>query len=326
MNHAISDFRFPISDSLPRRLENSARKSEIGNRKSAILTGAMTLLLSVPLAAAEKPPRELVLDGNSALAKGDFQKALEAYRSAEVSLPETPELFYNQGIAHYRLGDYVKARELFNQALSTRDLAIEQRTKYNLGNVAYAESLQKLSDLQVAIDGLRQAINHYRDALALDPNDTDARANIETAQLLIKDLLDKQKQQQEQQQQNQDQEQENQQQDQQQEQRQEQQQQQKPESQPSSQPSQSQQQQQEQEQQQDQKQQQGQQEQQQEQQQGEQQTEAEQKPQPQQGEKRELSREEAQRLLQAIRDREKEHNDREAKRVRVRRVPVEKDW
>jgi Ca-activated chloride channel family protein len=288
---------------------------------AVLVTGALAL----PVRAAERSPRELVADANKLLKTGEFQKALDAYKSAEVTLPEAPELAYNQGVAYYKLKDYSKAREHLQKALATRDLALEARAKYNLGNCAYAEALQKLSDLQAAIDGLRQAINHYRDALEVNPQDDDARANIEMAQLLIKDLLDKQKQQQEQQKQDQDQKQDEQQkQNQQPDQQQQQKQQRSAESQPSSQPSES-----------DEHKQQAQQNKAQQQQQqkeqqktGDQQQQQEQREaaKPQTGEKRAMTQQEAERLLQAVRDREKEHRDKQAQRVRVRRVPVEKDW
>jgi Ca-activated chloride channel family protein len=299
---------------------NELRIADCGLRIAAALVAAA---LAMPVQAAERSPRELVADANKLISAGEFQKALDAYKSAEVTLPDAPELAYDQGVAYYRLKDYAKAREQFTKALTTRDLALEARAKYNLGNCAYAESLQKLSDLQAAFDGLRQAISHYRDALEINPNDNDARANIEMAQLLIKDLLDKQKQQQEQQ--KKDQKQDQQKQDQpkqdQQQQDQQQQQQQNPESQPSSQPSKSQ------EEKQDQKQDQ-QQKQQQEQKAAEDQQKQEQREaqKPQSGEKRAMTQQEAERLLQAVRDREKQHQDQQARRVRVKRVPVEKDW
>jgi Ca-activated chloride channel family protein len=301
---------------------NELRIADCGLRIAAVLVATA---LATPVHAAERSPRELVVDANKLISAGEFQKALDAYKSAEVMLPDAPELAYDQGVAYYRLKDYAKAREQFSKALTTRDLTLEARAKYNLGNCAYAESLQKLSDLQAAIDGLRQAISHYRDALEINPNDNDARANIEMAQLLIKDLLDKQKQQQEQQKQNPDQKQDQQKQDQQQQDQQQQnQQQQNPESQPSSQPSESQ------EQKQDQKQDQQRQQQQQQQEQkaadDQQKQDQREAQKPQSGEKRAMTQQEAERLLQAVRDREKQHQDQQARRVRVKRVPVEKDW
>jgi len=252
--------------------------------------------------------------GPGRLALGE---ALADYGQAEVALPESPEVAYNQGLAYYQTGDYAAAKNYLNRALLTRNLNLEAGVKYNLGNVAYASALEKMSDLQEAIELLKQAISHYRDGLELNPDDEDAQANIQTAQLLIKDLLDKLKQQQEKQQQQQ------------------------------QQGDQSQQDQQQQDQSPQQQGQQGQQEQKDEQQQGDQeeQPEGEQKSPEQQGqqdqqpqesqadeqgaqtvEAQEMTREEADRLLQSVRDKERQRQEEQARRMRVHRAPVQKDW
>jgi Ca-activated chloride channel family protein len=282
-----------------------------GKSQAVVFTAAASaLLLAASLAAQGQSPRELLAEGNDLLEAGRWQEALESFQQAEVSLPDSPVLAYDEAIAYYRLGDYEKARQQLQRALATRDVRLEAKAKYNLGNCAYAEALALQASPQQAIDRLRQAINHYRDALAIDANDDDARANIEMATLLIKDLLDKLKQQQEQQKQKQDQQQsstqpsanQNQQE--------------SPQSQPTSQPSQPDQQPQ-QDQQQKQQPQAGEQSQQQEQ-QGE--------TKPQMAEQRRMTEEEARRLLQQVRDREQEYRNRKLERVRAQRPPVDKDW
>ena len=277
---------------------------------------ACAVLLTAEAARAEEKlaPAERVARANAALAAGNYDQALDDYREAEVAMPDAPALAYNEAIAYYRKRDFAKARELFGKALATRDLGLEARAKFNLGNCAYAAALEKMTNLQEAIDQLRTAISHYRDTLDVDPNDTDAKANIETAQLLIKDLLDKLKKQQEEQQKNpssqpNDQQQQNQQQ--------EQQKQDQDQQNASSQPSQDQQQQDQQKQDQQQA---GQ----------DQQSEAE----KQEGEqkagepqdKRQLSEEEAKRLLQAVRDKEQKRRDEQTRRQHLGRPKVDKDW
>ncbi|MCP4593248.1 MAG: hypothetical protein GY842_21125 [bacterium] len=268
----------------------------------------LLVALTAPVLADEAlSPAEQVRRANQALADGDFEQALEGYRQAEVLLPDAPELAYNQAIAHYRAGDLAKAREQFSAALATRDLELEAKIKFNLGACRYAEALEKLSSLQEAIDLLRSAIEHYVDVLELEPDDADARVNIETAQLLIKDLLDKLKNQQEQEQDQQQQDceqpqeqdgdpsEEEQQEDSQSEEQQ--QQQEGEEQQPQPQP-------------------------------GEAEQEQEQQQQQQAGEtkERQLTEEEAQRLLQAVRDKEQQRRDEQARRRQIGRAKVTKDW
>jgi Ca-activated chloride channel family protein len=302
------------------RRDGGAKARRAGRR--AVVAAAVLLVLgptTVARASAESEARRKAQDATRALEAGEYQKALDGYREAAVEFPDSPELAYDQAIAQYRLRDFEKARELFNQALSTRDLGLEANIKFNLGNCAYAEALEQLGNLKEAIAKLRLAISHYRDALELNPDDKDARANIETAELLIKDLIDKQKKQQEQQKQKQDQ----QQQDQQQQGQQPKDQDQKKDN-ATSQPSQEKQQQQEQQKQQGEKQPQPDEGQQDQQQQREEQAQAAQK-QPAR-DQRQLTPQEADRLLQAVRDKERQRRDQLRRRLPAQRAPVDKDW
>lgn len=162
------------------------------------LAFASTLSLCARAHAGESlAARSAVQEGNTALAAGRYDEALAAYKRAEVDMPDAAEITYNRGIALFRKGDTDAARSAFSDALRTRDPRLEARAKFNLGNCAYGVALQRENDLPAAIEELQKAISHWRDALALEPGDTAARQNIETAQLLLKDLLDKEKKRQE---------------------------------------------------------------------------------------------------------------------------------
>lgn len=268
---------------------------------------ALWMLWACSAHGGEGPsPADLVLRGNAALASGDYDGALKAYREAAVSLPESPRLKYNQGLAHYRQRDFAAARELFTESLSTRDLKLEAAGHHNLGNCAYSEALEKLKSYDEAIELARESIGCYRRSLELSPNDADARANIETARLLIKDLQDKKKKEEEEKKK-------------------------QPESQPSSQPqsqpsSQPQSQPSSQPQQQDKgdRDKQQKKDQQQDQQKPQQDQQKQQAGAKQDKTKQKMSREEAQRLLQAVRDKERQRRREQA--LRGIRVPVDRDW
>ncbi len=290
------------------------------DRRSIILM----LVVAFPhVTCADGPsPAELVRRGNAALQADKPDEALAAYKEAEIARPESPRIQYNRGLAQYRKREFEQAKELFRQALSTRDLDLEAAAHYNLGNCAYSQALEKLTSFDEAIELAQEAIGAYRRTLELNPDDADAKANIETARLLIKDLRDKKKKEEEKKK------------DQPQSQPSSQPQSQpssRPQSQPSSQPNQDQaDKQQGQQKPQDKKQQQEQERKKQDksqqnpqdsQQKKEQQKQAGGKPQ-----ERKLSREEAQRLLQAIRDKEKERRRARVRRQSVGRMTVEKDW
>jgi len=294
---------------------------------------SMILILAfcAPLPAADKQTAKLVSEANKSLTSGQIDKALDTYKQLEEKIPDTPELAYNQAIAHYRKQEYEKATELFTKALATREPSLEAKTKFNLGNCAYATALQKQDNIEEAIDNLKVAVRYFQEALDLDPADKDARVNIEMAELLTKHLRDKQKQQQEQQkeQEKEDKKKDEEKKDEQKEQPSSQPTSQpqsqpasQPQSQPASQPSQ-QKQQQDGDEKQEQKQPPGQQ---QKQEQAQQDPNSEQKAQPVPMEIQ-LSKEEAERLLQLIRDKEKQRReDQKAQQIPIIEVPVDKDW
>jgi Ca-activated chloride channel family protein len=255
---------------------------------------------------AEGPsPADLVRRGNRALAAGEYDEALKAYREAEVGEPESPRIRYNQALVHYRQREFVKARELFTESLSTRDLTLEAAAHFNLGNCAYSQALEKLKSYDEAIELARGAIGHYRQALELNADDEDARANIETARLLIKDLQDRKKKEEEEKKKQQPQSQPSSQP--------QSQPSSQPQSQPSSQPKQQEDLDKQQQQQKDQQSQQG-------------QTQQQEQKQQAGAKQQKISREEAKRLLQAVRDKERQRRREQARKQASGRIVVDKDW
>jgi Ca-activated chloride channel family protein len=209
--------------------------------------------------------------------QGKIDDAIEIYQDAQLREPDSNPLHYNIGNAFNRRGDYGQAMAEYQKVLASQDTALSQPTLYNLG-----EALLRSGQIE-------QSIQAYMGALALDPEDVEAKHNLEFALQML------QQQQQQQGQQQQDQQQQQQQQDQQQQQQQQQQDQQ------------------EESQQQEQDQQKGQQ---------DQSQQEEQQPQLQTGP---MSKEEADRILNAIREQEErnQQQDRKAQAVRAR---GDKDW
>jgi Ca-activated chloride channel homolog len=98
-----------------------------------------------------------------------FDRALELYRAAQVERPDSPELHFNVGDALFKTGDLENALREFEQAAEANDPGLQSRSLYNQGNV-------HLQQQQVA-----EAVKAYQRALELDPADQDAKANLELA-------------------------------------------------------------------------------------------------------------------------------------------------
>ena len=166
----------------------------------------LLILLSVlclPVYAQAASPYRAVQQGNTLYQHGKYAEAAEQYDSAGQALPDAAEIHFNQGNAAYQQQDYRKALEHYSQALQTSDRTLEGKVKYNLGNVEYQQALQNLQRPQEALPHLRSAMTYYRDSLDVDPQQQDARYNLELSHLLLHKLQQEQQrppQQQEQQQ------------------------------------------------------------------------------------------------------------------------------
>jgi len=131
-----------------------------------IVIFASTLLM----AACSAPAEKLNQDGNQAFAEQAYLEALDLYQSAQVESPELAEPYFNAANSFYRQGDYPAALEQMQIALQYVDEeALAESSLFNLGNTLYNS------------EELNQAVAAYTQALLLDPEDQDAKYNLELA-------------------------------------------------------------------------------------------------------------------------------------------------
>lgn len=122
-------------------------------------TGMLTLL---PARAAEDPD-ELYREGR-------FADAGKIYARSDMDHPKDLRYRYNRGCAEYQAGDYKGAMAAFSSVLRRADDK-ETRFKaaYNLGNAAFKQG------------DAASAAAYYRQALQIDPEQQNARVNLEIA-------------------------------------------------------------------------------------------------------------------------------------------------
>lgn len=137
------------------------------------------------IAVRAESPAERIARGNAEYQAGRYAQALEIYGQVPDApqQPWWPELLHNRAAAAFKLGRIAEARELWVRAAPLRDAHFEAAAQYNLGNCNYAEALQawQTGNAPQALELLDKAIRQYVDALRLDPGLTDARANLELA-------------------------------------------------------------------------------------------------------------------------------------------------
>ena len=155
------------------------------------------LTLSLLVAACSPSAEKLNKDGNSAYAKQAYEEALSAYQFAQIESPELAEPYYNAANSLYRQGMYAEALEQISQALSfAKEETLAENSFYNLGNSSFSTQ-----EWETAIEA-------YKEALLLNPDDLDAKYNLELALQQMQQQEQQEEQEQDQdQEQNQDQEQ-----------------------------------------------------------------------------------------------------------------------
>lgn len=149
---------------------------------------ALLALAGLTITACGSSAEKLNQEGNEAFAKQAYEEALAAYETAQIEAPELAEPYYNAANSLYRQEKYTEALEQMQRALPyAQEEELAQNSHFNMGNTAY--STQEWES----------AIESYKQALLLNPDDPDAKYNLELA-LQQQEQQEQQQQDQEQQQ------------------------------------------------------------------------------------------------------------------------------
>jgi Ca-activated chloride channel family protein len=147
----------------------SERKSvgTIALKKAGLLTVTVCLLSLYSKAQNDKA---LIKKGNEAYEKKEYDNAIKNYQQAAVTNPLNPAAHYNLGNALYKNNKIDEAVQAYDEALAkTSSKTDKSRSFYNKGVV-----LQNNKNLPECIDA-------YKNALKLNPQDEDARQNLQKA-------------------------------------------------------------------------------------------------------------------------------------------------
>ncbi len=130
-------------------------------------------------------------DPYEAFAAGRYHLALQVFVDQQVERPEDPEVALNLGSVHYKMNNFTEADRAYATTALAADPSLRQAALYNLGNSAYRQG---------RLDG---AVELYKAALDVDPDDEDAKFNLEFVRNEIRRRHEEAKKRQQQEQQNQ---------------------------------------------------------------------------------------------------------------------------
>ncbi|HEX6132565.1 MAG TPA: VWA domain-containing protein [Longimicrobiales bacterium] len=118
--------------------------------------------------------------GNRLYREGKYEEAVAAYQRVVESGDATPQVHYNLGTALLALGRMQEADHHFQSALQGVDPELRKRTFYNMGN-RFLQSGRAEVDPRQQGELLDAAIEAYKRTLRIDPEDVDAKWNLELA-------------------------------------------------------------------------------------------------------------------------------------------------
>lgn len=119
--------------------------------------------------------------GNRHFREGRYREAVEAYQAALADGEDSPVLRYNLGTALLKLGQYAEAEEHLRGAMDVVDPEVREYVYYNLGQRFLEDARGAAADPQATSALYDAAVEAYRQALRLQPGDTDAKWNYELA-------------------------------------------------------------------------------------------------------------------------------------------------
>ena len=162
------------------------RLSLFGSKKKAAATVA---LLLVAITASAQTDRQYIREGNKQFRVGQYDKAEVSYRKAVEKNPKNPQAAYNLGNALMAQKKDSSAVQQFEQATRIETNPLRKAAAYhNMGVICQTHKMYG------------EAIEAYKNALRLNPNDDETRYNL----VLCKKQKQKQDQNQQQNQNNKD--------------------------------------------------------------------------------------------------------------------------
>ena len=135
------------------------------------MTLIATVLLMSCLLACGATPAQVNNSGHEPYIDGDYETALDAYRGAQMAAPESGEPYFNAGNVLYRMEEYEDSVQEYDEALGPAEKELRAHGFFNRGNASFQQ------------EKYAQAVEAYKEVLRMNPDDRDAKHNLELALL-----------------------------------------------------------------------------------------------------------------------------------------------
>lgn len=176
------------------------------------VVAALAFLCFLPDAEARLLP---ATSAEQALTEGRHEQALVLFQDAvnRATGERRARLQLGAGTAAYRIGEFSIAAESYSDALLSEDRTVLREAHYALGNALFyrgyapidqGDAASQPAAVKNALAIWPDALGHYQDVLAIDPEHREAAENHERVKKLLEDLKQQQEQQEKNDQQNQD--------------------------------------------------------------------------------------------------------------------------
>ncbi len=175
-----------MSNHITQRFENRPRAV------SRLVVGILAFSYScfpnlLPAATAAQAPADLISSGLKAYSSNDFEAAHRKFseaarRASEKNMdPSVPE--FDLGTTLYRLRRFPEAAAAFRRATRSENISLQSSAYYNAGRAlaAQGDAETNIGNPEKAIQAFHEASELFKQALLLNADDNDAKVNYELA-------------------------------------------------------------------------------------------------------------------------------------------------
>ena len=155
------------------------------------LSFSIVLLLSWSSIGWIDPLSDKIREGNQLYQDGNYDGALDKYVNAQIDSPEIPQLDFNIADVQYKRGKYNEASQLFEKVIKSDDIGMKAKSGFNLGNTLYRQGKMK-----EALECYKKTVDYINETMPtpseLDALKNDAKYNYEYVEKKMKEQQQKQ--------------------------------------------------------------------------------------------------------------------------------------